>query len=143
MAAECDAAILVSGSRDWTRERLPLIRRALTEAWRELGSPPSVLLVHGDCRGVDRLSAEAARELGWALRAVPAKWENGRGAGPIRNSAMVAMCKDLGVPVGCLAFHDDLAASRGTRDCHRKMEAAARSSSLFRFVRVVRVHTGL
>lgn len=48
------------------------------------------LLIHGDCRGVDRLAAAWAQRAGIPTLAFPADWRrHGRAAGPIRNQRML------------------------------------------------------
>ena len=97
--------VLVCGSRDWTDEGL--IAQWLGEL------PPNTTVLHGDCRGADRIAAKVAKRLGLKVRAFPADWErHGKAAGPLRNRAML----DEG-PALVLAFHEDLERSKGTRDC--------------------------
>lgn len=88
-------------------------------------------LIHGDCRGADKLAGKIGLELGFEVIAVPASWEvtddtprwavryhQGRAydvrAGALRNDEMLAMQPEL-----VLAFHDD-PQSGGTRDCMDK-----------------------
>jgi len=71
------------------------------------------VIIHGDCRGADRLAGQAAEQLGLTVRAYPAQWDShGRAAGPIRNQQMI----DEEHPDLVIAFHDDLTKSKGTRD---------------------------
>ncbi|WP_165252000.1 SLOG family protein [Paludisphaera soli] len=89
-------------------------------------------IVHGGASGIDRSFAEACGELGIEQEVHPARWEeldapgallkqdrNGRqyvaNAGAIRNAEMVAAGAAM-----CIAFHRDLARSKGTRDCARR-----------------------
>lgn len=75
--------------------------------------PVDAVVIHGDARGADRMARDAALRLGLILIAFPADWEYyGKGAGPIRNRQMI----EEGTPDFVLAFHDDLASSKGTRD---------------------------
>ena len=61
-----------------------------------------------------------AKQLGFEVREYPAKWdEHGKAAGPIRNRQMF----DSEKPELVIAFHNDLANSKGTKD----MVAYARS----------------
>lgn len=109
--------IIVSGSRDWTNE--PSIRETLS---RER-SGQNVCLIHGDCRGADRLAASIAREFGWRVIAQPANWnKHGRAAGPIRNSEMIRDWKKQNPIV--FAFHENLEQSRGTKDLVKKAKRA-------------------
>ena len=71
------------------------------------------VLIHGDCRGADRLGAAIGLRLGMKVKAYPADWKtHGRAAGPIRNREMLRK----GRPTVVLAFHKSLHTSRGTKD---------------------------
>jgi len=97
--------ILICGSRDWS-DRAVIIDRFAS-------FPPKIMIIHGGCRGADTIAGEVALSLGMEVKCFPANWgEYGRGAGPRRNQAMI----DEGKPNLVIAFHDDLASSRGTRD---------------------------
>ena len=75
-------------------------------------------MFHGAARGADSI-ADEWKHLGVDVRPYPADWTRFRkSAGPIRNRQMLDDQPDLVV-----AFHDDLAASKGTKDC---VEEAAR-----------------
>lgn len=105
--------LLVTGSRWWRdgatiRFELDLARFMLGDA----------ILVHGDCRGADRIAADIWSEWGLPVQAYPADWAiHGRAAGPIRNQAMV----DAGAHA-CLAFIG--VNSKGTADCVARARAA-------------------
>lgn len=80
---------------------------------------PMVTLVHGEARGLDRLAAKAAAELGMQVEGHPAEWDRHRkAAGPIRNQQMVDLGADvvLGFPLGD--------GPSGTRHCMERAEAA-------------------
>lgn len=97
--------ILVTGSRDWTD--VDLVREALLA----YAVQDACVLRHGDARGLDRIAAGVAHELGWTVETYAADWGRlGRQAGHVRNQQMV----DAGADV-CLAF--PLPGSRGTYDC--------------------------
>lgn len=73
----------------------------------------NLVIVHGAAPGIDMTFAEVAVDNLVAVHPFPADWNKlGKGAGPIRNQAMVDAGADL-----CLAFHRDLPNSKGTRDC--------------------------
>jgi hypothetical protein len=122
--------ILVTGSRDWPDPRTGYVWEALdfaVENAKILGHT-YVTVVHGDCpTGVDAMAADYCEDVAshWEhagielfVEAHPADWaKHGKAAGPLRNQEMV----DLGADI-CLAF--PLNASRGTRDCMRRAEAA-------------------
>lgn len=120
--------ILLTGSRHWEDPR------AVTRALRDLITEQAgkgrrrFVIVHGACpSGADRFAAEfadraapyfASTGLTVTEEAHPADWaSHGRGAGPLRNQAMV----DAGADV-CLAF--PLPSSRGTVDCMDRARAA-------------------
>lgn len=101
--------ILVCGDRNWTD--VDLIKKALSQY------PKDTIIVHGDCRGADKLAAWVARGLGMEVRAYPADWKKyGRAAGPIRNKQML----DQESPDLIIAFHDDVSRPRGTADMIRR-----------------------
>ena len=105
--------VLVCGSRDWTDAALIL------ETLR--GVAEVTVVIHGAAPGADTLAGEAARAMGIPVQAFPADWDRyGRAAGPIRNQRML----DEGHPDLVLAFHDDIASSRGTADMFRRALAA-------------------
>ena len=115
------AAILVTGARDWTD--LELIKTTLSRHEAKEGGPAPIL-IHGNCVGVDKLSAKAAASLGFTLEAYPAEWARyGRGAGPVCNKEMVQRL-NLAKTHFMYAFHDNLDKSRGTKDCVRQDRAA-------------------
>ena len=100
--------VLVTGDRNWTDE--DFIRDSLTTL--DVIESSKVVLIEGEARGADKISAKIARELGWQVIPVPANWEKyGKAAGPIRNQEMLNMDPDL-----VIAFHDDLKNSKGTKD---------------------------
>lgn len=108
--------ILVTGSRQWTN--VEALEAALTAAWHDVSQlDGTMLVVHGHARGADRLADAWARRNGVEVERHPADWNLGRGAGPIRNQAMV----DAGAHL-VLAF--SAGAATGTRDCMRRARAA-------------------
>jgi hypothetical protein len=78
-------------------------------------NPQVDIIIHGAARGADSIGALKARLLGWSfdrILAFPARWhEHGRAAGPIRNRRMLEEKPDI-----VLAFHPNLALSKGTKD---------------------------
>ena len=119
--------VVVTGARDWGDE--DLIREALAKL------EPPVTLIHGDCRGADRLAGKIGEQLGFEVIAVPASWQvtddtprwairhyRDRAydvrAGGLRNTTLLDMGPEL-----VLAFHDDpgpVGGPGGTRDCMDK-----------------------
>lgn len=64
--------IIVSGSRDCTDKKL--IYEVITAGIEELGKPS--VIIHGDCRGVDKISEEYAKEHGINFIRYPADWND-------------------------------------------------------------------
>lgn len=117
--------VLVCGDRDWTKRHVvDLVLGGLYALHHK--NPDPLVVIDGGARGADTLACE------WAQGAVaydasvghehyPAKWdEHGKAAGPIRNQQML----DEGKPDVVFAFHDDLAASKGTADMVRRAKKA-------------------
>lgn len=96
--------VLVCGDRNWTnKDQMRIVLKTI----RDLE-----LIIEGGARGADKLAGEIALELGIPVRELPADWDKyGRAAGPIRNKQMLNERPDL-----VLAFHDNIAESRGTRN---------------------------
>jgi hypothetical protein len=96
--------VLICGDRHWT-ERYPifsLINRLEPDA-----------IIEGCASGADRMAEEIAADFDIVLHHFPAQWQvYGRAAGPIRNQRML----DDGKPDLVVAYHDDIARSRGTKD---------------------------
>lgn len=68
--------------------------------------------IFGECSGVDQTAREICDELKIPYQIYYADWERyGRAAGPIRNRQMIDTKPDL-----VLAFHDNLAMSKGTKN---------------------------
>lgn len=97
--------ILVCGDRNW--KNADVIRRVLHTIQHDV-----TLLVHGAARGADSLAAQEAENLHIPTKAFPADWDkHGKPAGVIRN---ITMFKETS-PDLVIAFHDDLASSKGTK----------------------------
>jgi hypothetical protein len=106
--------VLCCGSRDWT---------AWEPIWRELRGLSGITeIVHGDCRGADKMCGYVAKKLGYPVHPFPADWDQfGRAAGMIRNGQMLKEHPDIGL---VLAFHDNMATSRGTKNMVEQARAA-------------------
>lgn len=103
--------VLVTGDRHW--DDLPLLLSRMQYWHAESGSGPITLLIHGDCRGADRMGGRAAECLSIPIAKYPADWNRyGPKAGMIRNRLMLNIHSDVDL---VLAFHDELRTSRGTR----------------------------
>lgn len=106
--------VLCCGDREWKDWRS--IRRAL----ESLG--PNTVIVHGDCRGADKMCGFVASQFGYSVDANKANWgKYGLAAGPIRNAEMLTKHRDIGL---VLAFHDNISASKGTKDMVAQARAA-------------------
>ena len=105
--------VLVCGDRNWTnRQRIGVRLSSLL--------PNEDVIIHGGCRGADKLAGQAAKALGFPVEVYPAEWtRHGRAAGPIRNQQML----DTGIDL-LLAFHPDLVTSKGTRDMVMRADKA-------------------
>ena len=96
--------ILICGDRNWSDSDMIL------DEIKDL--PKDTIIIHGGCRGADKLADEAARLLGMKRIEHQADWENfGKAAGPIRNIKMLGERPDL-----VIAFHDDMWSSKGTKN---------------------------
>jgi len=108
MTAEKQLTILVTGDRDWHFGHHGALVLGVLEGFRE--SNP--IIVHGAARGVDSIAEIMAQRLKYTVHPHPANWDQyHRAAGPIRNKEMLQEAPDI-----VLAFHDNLTASKGTRD---------------------------
>ncbi len=96
--------VLICGDREWQDSK--------TIADRIKHLPPGTKVIHGACRGVDRIAGNAAFNLGLGVVQYPAQWKKyGRAAGPIRNKRMLDEKPDL-----VIVFHTNLARSKGTKN---------------------------
>ena len=96
--------VLVCGDRRWGD--LSAIMSRLEKL------PAGTVIIEGGATGADRLAQVAAVRLGFVVAEYPAEWEKyGKRAGSIRNRRMLDEKPDL-----VIAFHSNLAVSRGTKD---------------------------
>lgn len=115
--------LLICGDRKWQDEGIirHLVEGTALKCKRQ-GEP--LIIVEGEAKGADQIAGKVAEELGLQLEKFPALWNQfGRGAGPIRNKAMLEHLNkyaDGGGTVLCFAFHHDLTASKGTKDMVRR-----------------------
>ena len=108
--------VLICGSRYW--DDYETIERVLRELHQSAGVE---LVIHGGARGADTLGGRAAGALNIPVRVYPALWSQyGRSAGIRRNEQMLRE----GRPDRILAFHADIAQSRGTKHMIAIAEAA-------------------
>ena len=118
--AEYKQVILVTGGREWANyETTQRAMEIVGSKWKK--TPQSVLVIHGECRGADRLAGKSAKELGYTIQSAPADWKKyGRSAGYVRNAEMIEQALEYhtkGVPTTVLAFHSDIEKSKGTKHC--------------------------
>jgi len=115
--------VLITGSREFTdRAVMEAALHQVAGEWRDR----RIIVVEGDARGADKLSAavaQAAPET-FDVERHPAQWRlpdgsTNKKAGFDRNQLMV----DLSATV-CLAFLQRGEKNSGTRDCMRRAEAA-------------------
>ncbi len=107
--------ILVSGDRNWTD--VDCIREVLKKY-----DPKETTLIHGAARGADTIAANVAAEMGFKkILPFKAEWDRyGRAAGPIRNGVML----NVGKPDRVIAFHSNIAESKGTKDMLERAKKA-------------------
>lgn len=99
--------LLICGDRNWT-DRV-MIKNNLERVMKT----HKIIVIEGEANGADKLAAMAARQLGLVVEPYPADWATyGKAAGPIRNQKML----DEGKPHIVVAYHDNIEASKGTKD---------------------------
>lgn len=97
--------VLCCGDRNWKNWKL--IQKRLASL------PKDAVIVEGEARGADKMCRYVAEQLGLEVRKYPADWDKyGKAAGPIRNRLQF----DTEQPDMVIAFHNDLASSKGTKD---------------------------
>ena len=120
--------VLVTGSRfaKWSPWAMFIREGILAHVQTEPYS-----LVIGGAKGIDSIAEELAGGMQPKAQTVhrfPADWKaHGKAAGPRRNQQMLDFVLERvaeGHSVVCLAFHDDLGASKGTRDMVRRATVA-------------------
>ena len=110
--------ILICGSRDF--KKAYLIQRILRHIQKRVKIEE---IIHGGCRGADRLAGKLAQELGIKETIFPANWTlYGKAAGPIRNREML----EKGKPDLVIAFYSGKKTS-GTQN----MVKLARTANVF------------
>lgn len=96
--------VLICGDREWWNSK------KIANRVKQL--PPNTIVIHGACRGADRIAGNAAFNRGLVVRQFPAQWSRyGSAAGPIRNKRMLDEKPDL-----VIAFHSNLTESKGTKN---------------------------
>jgi hypothetical protein len=123
-------AVLVTGSRD-LRDLGPwseAIWNRIAHLKRLAGGAENVTLIHGDCRGADRMAANAATALGMIVKPFPYPSGMGKSGGPYRNRQMlkelIRLRDEHGAVIVVYAFHPDIKNSKGTKDMINAADAA-------------------
>lgn len=110
--------VLVCGDRNWTNE--DLIFAVLDQIDNSGEGNQISVLIEGEAKGADLIGRRWAELHHVPFSPYPADWElHGRAAGPIRNQQMLTAKPDL-----VLAFHNDIANSKGTADMVRRADKA-------------------
>jgi hypothetical protein len=101
--------LLICGDREWTDEKAI---EAIIDCYRAF--PPGMeCLIHGNCRGADRIAGKIAKAKGIKVLAFPADWDrHGPKAGAMRNRQML----NEGHPNLVIGFHNHISDSKGTKD---------------------------
>jgi hypothetical protein len=111
--------IIFCGDRNWNDRRV--IAQVMRAIYDNIGP---FTVIEGEAQGADSISRSVA-ELTFELPVipVPAEWNlHGRAAGPIRNTRMLIEKKAHAT----VAFHLDIAHSKGTADMVRQTRKAGR-----------------
>lgn len=107
--------VLVCGDREWSNREL--IKSRLS-GLLDREKPGDITVIHGACRGADRIAGEVAKELGMQVEEHPADWRrHAKWAGPKRNRDREMLDRE---PDLVLAFHNYLERSKGTIDTIRE-----------------------
>ena len=105
--------VLICGSREWGN--LHYIYNFIKSL------PEDVVIIEGECSGADLAAKQAAIIYGYEFEPYPADWTKyGKKAGPIRNQQML----DEGKPDIVVGFHENINASKGTKDMFNKAKKA-------------------
>ncbi len=118
-----DMKILVTGDRNWN-DYLTM-ETVLLHIYQNIDDD-TIYLVHGDCRGADRMARNILLDISikypkikFIEYKVPADWDSyGKSAGCIRNSKMLELHPDISL---CMAFHNNISSSKGTKDMINKI----------------------
>lgn len=100
--------VLVCGDRLWTQWQYLFMCLDILHKEKEFSC-----VIEGEAKGADSYARLWAESRGINVEAYPAEWHKYRhAAGPIRNKQML----DEGKPDIVVAFHHNLAASKGTKN---------------------------
>ena len=110
--------VLICGDWNWTN--IQLIREWLIK----LKNEGYDTVIEGEARGADSIARDLALLLNMKIESYPADWSKyGRSAGPIRNTQMLKE----GKPDFVLAFHNNIASSKGTANMLKQVEGKVKS----------------
>lgn len=91
-----------------------------------------IQVYHGACRGIDKLAGTIAGTLNIPVTAIPADWNLGVVAGPIRNREMLQRLLQLPVNYRCIiAFHPNIHQSRGSANMISQAEKAGITTQIY------------
>ncbi len=111
--------VLICGDRNWANVKV--IRNVIKKL------KPTVI-IEGGAKGADRIAWDVAEELDIKALEFKADWlKEGRAAGPIRNKKMLVE----GKPDLVVAFHNDIDASKGTKNMLKQAQKAGIATRLF------------
>jgi hypothetical protein len=111
--------LLCCGDRHWKDREM--VAQKLYQIILEVEGQELLTIVEGEADGADKICRQEGLKLGIPVHPYPANWKlYDLLAGRIRNQEML----DQEHPDLVLAFHDDLAHSKGTADMVRRAEAA-------------------
>lgn len=117
--------IVICGDRNW--DDFNAINEFLIKLL-SIFNADEITVVHGDCRGADKISGYLAKKLGITVIPEAADWKRyGLGAGPKRNQYMLEKHN----PIMVVGFHDNYAKSKGTRDMIERATAQGYITKVF------------
>jgi hypothetical protein len=100
--------VIICGDRAWSN--VDSIRKVVSNLKTIHGN--SLFIIEGGAAGADVIAGMICEDLSVHYAVVKALWETrGRGAGPQRNRVMLAL-----EPNEVIGFHENIAASKGTKD---------------------------
>lgn len=103
--------LLVCGSRTW--DDIDYIEDVLVSFWKQ---DSKLEIIEGGARGADLIAKQWANRMNLHVTEIKPDWNRyGLSAGPRRNKQMINLNPDF-----CLAFHNDIDNSKGTKDMIEK-----------------------
>lgn len=111
--------VLICGDRGWCNDRISAQFATMRAYIYSL--PLGTIVIEGEAKGADQLARNLALDRGLEVVRFPADWKQyGRAAGPIRNKQMLVE----GKPDLVVAFHDNIEASKGTKNMLKQAQKA-------------------